>query len=90
MGKPFKYQELRTKLIFSWQKGSKILSVQRKVHGILLPPIDTSNAKSPGELTELHEQIAENIHNVWTAGRIEEGQTYGPVKSEEKRKTQIW
>ena len=50
-------------------------------------PVDTSSVVLSDELEELKEQIAENVHNVWAAGRIEEGWTYGPVKSEEKKET---
>lgn len=33
-------------------------------------PIDTSDVKLPAELEELAEKIAENVHEVWSAGRI--------------------
>ncbi|MBO7651383.1 MAG: Ryanodine receptor Ryr [Bacteroidales bacterium] len=41
-------------------------------------PIDTSDVVISEELTLLMEQIARNVHEVWAAGRINEGWTYGP------------
>lgn len=40
-------------------------------------PIDTGGVELPDSLTELTEQIARNVHDVWAAGRIAEGWTYG-------------
>ena len=40
-------------------------------------PIDTSDVILPEDLLELIEKIAENVHNVWAKGRIEEGCKYG-------------
>lgn len=40
-------------------------------------PIDTSDVKLPAELEELAEKIAENVHEVWSAGRIADGWTFG-------------
>ena len=48
-------------------------------------PIDTSDVKLPEELTALTEKIAENVHDVWAAGRIAEGWTYDVVKDSEKK-----
>lgn len=45
-------------------------------------PIDTSNVELPKELVILGEQIAKNVHDVWAAGRIKEGWTYGPVRND--------
>ena len=36
-------------------------------------PIDTSDVVLPAELLALTEKIAENVHEVWAAGRIAEG-----------------
>lgn len=40
-------------------------------------PIDTSNVDLPADILVLVEKIAENTHDVWAAGRIAEGWTYG-------------
>lgn len=45
-------------------------------------PIDTSNVELPKELVILGEQIAKNVHDVWAAGRIKDGWTYGPVRDD--------
>lgn len=50
-------------------------------------PIDTSSITLPDELTALTELIAANVHDVWAAGRIAEGWTYGPVKDDTKKTT---
>jgi len=43
----------------------------------------------PKELLALTERIAENVHDVWAAGRIAEGWTYGEKKDEEKKTTPL-
>ena len=43
-------------------------------------PIDTSGVILPEELLLLTEKIAENVHEVWAAGRIKEGWRYGEKK----------
>ena len=40
-------------------------------------PVDTSHIVLSEELEALTEQIAENVHEVWSQGRIAEGWTYG-------------
>ena len=52
-------------------------------------PMDTKDVVLPEELVALTEQIAENVHDVWAAGRIAEGWTYGEVKDVEKKKTPL-
>ena len=50
-------------------------------------PIDTSEVILPDELIALTEKLAENVHDVWAAGRISEGWTYGTEKNTEKKIT---
>lgn len=50
-------------------------------------PIDTSDINLPEELLALTEKIAENVHDVWAVGRIEQGWTYGPVRDDAKKET---
>lgn len=47
--------------------------------------IDTGNVILPKELLALTKKIAENVHDVWAVGRIEEGWTYGTEKDVEKK-----
>lgn len=48
-------------------------------------PIDTSDVKIPEELEPLMEMIARNTHEVWSVGRMNEGWTYGPARSDERK-----
>ncbi len=48
-------------------------------------PIDTNDIVLPKELLELTEMIAENTHDVWAIGRINEGWTYGKIRDDEKK-----
>lgn len=49
-------------------------------------PIDTSKVVLDDTLSELTEALAENVHEVWAAGRIAEGWVYGE-KRDDARKT---
>lgn len=40
-------------------------------------PLDTSNVSLPQELVDLSENIARNVHEVWSKGRIDDGWSYG-------------
>ncbi|MBN1346075.1 MAG: Ryanodine receptor Ryr [Phycisphaerae bacterium] len=40
-------------------------------------PLNTSKAKLPDDLLGLTERLAEHVHDVWAARRIEHGWTYG-------------
>ena len=37
------------------------------------------------ELLELTEEMAKNVHDVWSAGRIAQGWTWGPKRDDEKK-----
>ena len=50
-------------------------------------PIDTSDVVLDEQLLKLTEKIAENVHEVWSAGRIAQGWTFGPVRDDEKKTT---
>lgn len=50
-------------------------------------PIDTSDVVLSEELTELKEQLAKNVHEVWAEGRINDGWVYGEVRDDEKKTT---
>ena len=50
-------------------------------------PIDTTAVTLPIEVQELAEQLAKNCHEVWAAGRIAQGWTYGPVRDDAKKET---
>ncbi len=48
-------------------------------------PIDTAGVRLPEELEVLAEDIAKNVHEVWSAGRIKEGWTYGEKRDDAQR-----
>lgn len=50
-------------------------------------PINTDNIELSAELLALTEVIAENVHDVWAAGRIRDGWTYGAVRNDAKKQT---
>lgn len=45
-------------------------------------PADTHDIVLPQELAALAELIAKNVHEVWSAGRIKDGWTYGEVRND--------
>lgn len=48
-------------------------------------PVDTSDVKLPDSLLELTEKIAENVHDIWARGRINDGWTYGETRDDAKK-----
>ena len=48
-------------------------------------PVDTTGVVLPEEVISLGEKIAENVHDVWSVGRINQGWTYGKVRDDEKK-----
>ena len=49
-------------------------------------PIDTTGVILPEDLTELAEQLAKNVHEVWSQARMEQGWSYGEVRDDQKKK----
>ena len=45
-------------------------------------PIDTSDIILPEDLAELAEQLAKNVHEVWSKTRMEQGWTYGEERDD--------
>lgn len=45
-------------------------------------PVETVGIVVPEELTILSEMIARNAHEVWSAARIADGWTWGPVRDD--------
>lgn len=48
-------------------------------------PIDTNDVALPQELNELAELIAKNVHEVWSAGRMADGWTYGEKRDDTQK-----
>lgn len=49
-------------------------------------PIDTKGVELPRELTALAEDIAKNVHEVWSVGRMNDGWTYGEKRNDTEKK----
>lgn len=49
-------------------------------------PIETKGVVLPEELAELAEDIAKNVHEVWSAGRMKKGWTYGEERNDAEKK----
>lgn len=45
-------------------------------------PIDTSKVVIPVDLEPLLEKLAWNAHEVWSAGRLKDGWTFGPKRDD--------
>ncbi len=50
-------------------------------------PVDTSDVQLSDDLLELSEKLSKNTHEVWAAGRIKDGWSYGETRDDEKRTT---
>ena len=50
-------------------------------------PVDLTGVKLPQELMNLAEDIAKNVHEVWSQNRMNEGWVYGTVRDDAKRET---
>lgn len=53
-----------------------------KQNNYIPQPIDTSDVELPQELNKLAEEIAKNVHEVWSAGRMADGWTYGAERND--------
>ena len=49
-------------------------------------PIDTQDVMLPEELSQLAEQMAKNVHEIWSQTRISQGWTYGPERNDAMKK----
>ena len=49
-------------------------------------PIDVSKVILPEELNQLVEALAENVHDAWARGRMDQGWTYGPARDDAAKK----
>jgi len=48
-------------------------------------PINTADVKLSEELRALTEKLAENVHEVWSAGRIADGWRYGEKRDDSRK-----
>lgn len=57
-----------------------------KQNNYIPQPIDTTAIELPQELMKLAEEMAKNVHEVWAAGRIAQGWTYGEERDDAHKK----
>ena len=50
-------------------------------------PIDTTDVSLNDDMLALCEQLAENVHDIWAIGRMNEGWKYGEKRDDEKKET---
>ena len=61
----------------------RIPSKKRAMKKDYLPqPVDTADVKLPEALLSLAEEIAKNVHEVWSEGRMKEGWTFGEKRDD--------
>lgn len=53
-----------------------------KQNNYIPQPIDTKDIVLPEELQKLAEDIAKNVHEVWSVGRMKDGWTYGEQRDD--------
>lgn len=70
------------------QDMAKIKKQNRKRGTIMYTPTpaNTKDIILDKDLLELTEKIAENVHDVWAAGRIADGWTYGEQRDDAQKK----
>lgn len=49
-------------------------------------PIDTQGVELPEELSALAEEIAKNVHEVWSQHRINDGWSYGATRDDAEKR----
>lgn len=49
-------------------------------------PIETNGIELPEELSALAEEIAKNVHEVWSQNRINDGWTYGVERNDNEKR----
>ena len=56
-----------------------------KQNNYIPQPIDTTGVGLPKELEPLAEEMAKNVHEVWSAGRMADGWTYGETRDDVRK-----
>ena len=49
-------------------------------------PVDTKSIQLHKELNSLVEEMSKNVHEVWSAGRMKDGWTYGEERNDAEKK----
>lgn len=70
-----------------WEDKANRAVVQSLVRPTYTPkPLDTSDVDLSEDLQDLAESLAANVHEVWSAGRIADGWSFGPVRDDLNKK----
>ena len=48
-------------------------------------PLDTRGIELGGEIRDLTEALARNVHEIWAQRRIEDGWRYGPERNDKRK-----
>ena len=64
------------------QKNQKVM----KTETYIPQPVDTKDVELPEELKPLVEQMAKNVHEIWSETRISQGWTYGAARNDAEKK----
>ena len=80
----------REKFIDAWRDSKfymlAVNTIDKVARSYRPEPVNLEDVSLPEEIEELTETIAENTHEVWSKGRMEEGWSYGPSLDEKARK----
>lgn len=49
-------------------------------------PVDTQSIQLPKDFNSLVEEMSKNVHEVWAAGRMKDGWTYGEERNDAEKK----
>ncbi|UJR36545.1 hypothetical protein I4U23_029265 [Adineta vaga] len=92
-------ENLKSLLALGYHIGVEIKTDDRRLKYVKLPntyvqangykpqPLDLSNIVLSTKMEELIETLAENTHNVWAAGRIKDGFTYGVADNPRQKRS---
>lgn len=68
----------------AWNDSSNCLIISNRCH-YKPHPINLSRVTLDGDIIELQEVFAENVHEVWAKARIDDGWKYGPILDDSKK-----
>lgn len=83
-------QQLKVENCFEFGQFNKVIvygpsgSVMREESCFVPNPVDTSQITLPGIIAQIRDKLAENIHEMWTMGKIDSGWSYGEQMDTEK------
>lgn len=78
-----------TSFIEAWKQSNNYLVVINTTDKFVYEPspISLDDVELSDDLTDLHEAIAENAHEIWAKNRREQGWSYGSERNDQKKET---